>query len=118
MHQYLQWNSCHHLSAKYSVINTLTHMGKTVCNKAELFQKEMEHLRKAVTLCKYPKWALERVEKRLIKPTSEVSNGADSQGTVGTQPITNEVKSKGHIVIPYTQGLCKSIKMMCRRYGI
>ena len=38
--QYLQWDSHHHLSAKYSVINTLTHRKKTVCNKPELFQKE------------------------------------------------------------------------------
>ena len=27
-------------------------------------------------------------------------------------------KSKGHIVIPYTQGLCESIKKICGRYGI
>ena len=26
------------------------------------------------------------------------------------QPATNEAKNKGHIVIPYTQGLCESIK--------
>ena len=37
--QYLQWDSHHHLSAKYSVINTLTHRAKTVCNKPELLQK-------------------------------------------------------------------------------
>ena len=36
----------------------------------------------------------------------------------GTKPTTNEVKTKGHIVIPYTQGLCKSIKKICSRYGI
>ena len=70
----------------------------------------MDHLRKALTHCKYPKWALDRVEKKLTKPTSEDSNLANSQGTVGTQPTTNEVKIKGHIVIPYTQGLYKSIK--------
>ena len=28
------------------------------------------------------------------------------------------VQSKGHIVIPYTQGLCESIKRICGRYGI
>ena len=28
------------------------------------------------------------------------------------------VQSKGHIVIPYTQGLCESIKKICGRYGI
>ena len=31
---------------------------------------------------------------------------------------TKEAKSKGHIVIPYTQGLCESIKKICGRYGI
>ena len=30
----------------------------------------------------------------------------------------HEVKNKGHIVIPYTQGLCESIKKICGRYGI
>ena len=64
-HQYLQWDSHHHLSAKYSVINTLLLGVKTVCNKLQLLQKEMEHLRKAVTHCKYPKWVLDRVEKGL-----------------------------------------------------
>ena len=29
-----------------------------------------------------------------------------------------KLKNKGHIVIPYTQGLCESIKKICGRYGI
>ena len=88
-------------------------MEKTACNKPDLLQKEMEHLRKAITNCKYPKWTLNRKEKRLTKPPSEVSKGADSQGTTGTQPTTNEVKTIGYIVIPYTQGLCESIRKIC-----
>ena len=48
--------------------------------------------------------------KRLTRSTGEVSDGANSQGTADVQPTTNEVKTKGHIVIPYMQGLCKSIK--------
>ena len=43
---------------------------------------------------------------------------ANKQATTGTLPTTNEVKTKGHIVIPYTQGLCENIKKMCIRYGI
>ena len=43
---------------------------------------------------------------------------ANNQGNASAQPATNEVKTNGHIVIPYTQGLCKSIKKICRRYGI
>ena len=78
----------------------------------------MEHLRKALTNCKYPMWALDKVEKTLTQSASEVNDGANSQGTTGAQPTTSEVKNKGHIVIPYTKGLCKSIKKICGRYGI
>ena len=118
MDQYLQWDSHHHLSAQYSVVNTLTHRAKTVCSKPELFQKEMEDLRKALTHCKYPKWALDKVEKRLIKSSGEINDGDEGQGNAGTQPITNEVKTKGDIVIPYTQVLGESIKRICSRYGL
>ena len=78
----------------------------------------MDHLRKALTQCKYPKWALDKVEKRHNRPSSEVSDGANNQGTAGTLPTTNEVKTKGHIVIPYTQDLCESTKKIFGRYGI
>ena len=116
--QYLQWDSCHHLSAKFSVIHTLSHRGKTVCSKPELFQQEKDCLRKACSKCKYPKWALNKMEKRLNRSTSEVIDGVNNQGTTAAQAATNGVKTKGHIVIPYTQGLCESIKKICGRYGI
>ena len=112
--QYLQWDSHHHLSAKFSVIHTLFHRASPVCSKPELLQQEKDHLRKVPTKCKYPKWALDKVEKRLNRSTRQVTDG----GTTGAQPATNEVKNKGHIVIPYTQGLCESIKKICGRYGI
>ena len=116
--QYLQWNSHHHLSAKFSVIHTLSHMAKTVCSRPELLQQEMDHLRKALTKSKYPEWALDKVEKRLNKSTSEVIDQVNNQGTTVAQAVTSEVKTKGHTVIPYTQGLCESIKKICGRYGI
>ena len=112
--QYLQWDSHHHLSAKFSVIHTFSHRASTVCSKPELLQQEKEHLGKALTKSKYPKWALDKVEKRLNRSTRQVTDG----GTTGAQPATNEVRNKGHIVIPYTQGLCESIKKICGRYGI
>ena len=58
------------------------------------------------------------MKKRFNMPSREVTDGANNQGTTGAQPTTNEVKTKGHIVIPYTQGLCESIKKICGRYGI
>ena len=115
--QYLQWDSHQHLSAKFSVINILIHRAKTVCSNPELLHKEMDYLRKALTQCKYPKLALDKVERRLNRPSSEVIDGANNQGTAGAQRTTNEVKTKGHIVIPYTQGHCESIKKISGRYG-
>ena len=50
--QYLQWDSYHYLSAKFSVIHILTHRVQTVCSNPELLCKEKAHLRKAYTLCK------------------------------------------------------------------
>ena len=85
-----------------------------MCSKHESLQQEKDHLRKALTKCKYPKWALDKVEKRLNRSTSQVQDG----GTNSAQSANNEVQNKGHIVIPYTQGLCESIKKICGRYGI
>ena len=76
--QYLQWDSHHHLSAKYSVIQTLSHRASTMCSNPELLQKEKEHLRKALTKCNYPKWALDKVEKRLNRPSRQVNDGGNN----------------------------------------
>ena len=54
------------------------------------------------------------MEKRLNRSTRQVNDG----GTNSAQSANNEVKNKGHIVIPYTQGLCESIKKNCGRYDI
>ena len=112
--QYLQWDSHHHLSAMFSVILTLSHRASTVCSNPELLQKEKDHLRNALTKCKYPKWALDKVEGRLNRSSRQVVDG----GTNNVQAANHEVKNKGHIVLPYTQGLCESIKKICGRYGI
>ena len=56
-----------------------------------------------------PNGAMDRVERRFSQLTSEVSNNASMQeDTAGANPTSAEAKNKGHIVIPYTQGLCKS----------
>ena len=83
--QYLQWDSHHHLSAKFSVIQTLSHRASTVCSNPELLQKEKEHLRKALTKCRYPKWALDKVEKRLNKSSSQVNIGATTMPSLPTK---------------------------------
>ena len=45
-----------HLSAKYSVFNTLTHRAMTVCTNQQLLQKEEEHIKGALQRHKFPNW--------------------------------------------------------------
>ena len=66
-----------------NVIHTLSNRAQTVCSNPELLHNEKIHLRNVITQCRYPKWALDKVERRLNKPSSEASDGANNQGTTG-----------------------------------
>ena len=55
------------------------------------------------------------MENGLTRSTGEVNDGANSQGTTGTQSTTNDVKTKGHIVIPFTHRV--SAKALKRSVG-
>ena len=61
---YLQWDSHHHLAAKFSAINTLEHRAKAVCSNNQLLKEENYYLRKALQRCKYPVWALNRANMK------------------------------------------------------
>ena len=126
--QYLQWDSHHSLSAKYSVIGTLTHRAKTVCTGPELLQRELQHLRKALARCKYPRWAINKVQSKILNSNQEDSsnNNMEQQTQTGennqvqensnpsasTAPTTTSrpKSTMGYIVRPYTQGLSESLK--------
>ena len=72
--QYLQWDSHHNLVAKCSVISTLTYRPRIVCTNPGLLNKEIQHLRKALIKCKHPKWALDKVERKITNSNQENSN--------------------------------------------
>ena len=140
--QYLWWDSHHSLSAKYSVIGTLTHRTKTVCTGLELLQRELKHLRKALVRCKYPHWAINKVQNKVLnsnwedssnnneqhsgnntinimeQPTQTGDNNnqvqANSNPSTSTIPTTTSRSNStvGYIVIPYTKGLAESFKNM------
>ena len=76
--QYLQWDSHHSLSAKYSVIGTLTHRAKVVCTDPELIQGEINHLGTALGECKYPHWAINRVQQKVLSNNQEDTNNNNS----------------------------------------
>ena len=55
---------------------------------------------------------------RWRKDSNRSSRQVNDGGNNNTQSANHEVQNKGHIVMPYTQGLCESIKKICGRYGI
>ena len=66
-------------SAKYSVNSTLTQKARTVCTKPEHLNQEIQHLGEALTQCKYPKWALDKIERRFISNNQDGSNVGNNQ---------------------------------------
>ena len=99
---YLPWDSSHNLAAKYSVINTLTHRAHTICSSPKIIEKELQHLGQ----CKYSKWANKKIFRK--QQRKEKKQAATSK----------HFAKRCHIVIPYTQGICESIKNICEKHGI
>ena len=105
---YLHWDSYHHLSAKYSVINTLRHRAKTVCSTKQLLTEVEDHLYNALRRCKYPVWAWNRTNiKKKQKRNNQGNNNCNNNNT-----------KKSYIVVPYMKGLGETCKNIYRRYGV
>ena len=51
---YLQWDSHHTLTSKYSVIGTLQYRAQIICSNPQLLPKEEQHLKSALKKCNYP----------------------------------------------------------------
>ena len=111
--QYLQWDSHHSLSAKYSVIGMLTHRAKSVCTTPGLLDKELQYLKEALVTCKYPSWAINKVQNKVINGNREDSGNThvsntmqDSNGCSNNSQTTADPGGRpimGHIAIPYVQ---------------
>ena len=105
---YLHWDSYHHLSAKYSVINTLRHRAKTVCSTKFLLTEEEGHLYNALRRCKYPLWAWNRVN----------INKKQKRNNQGNKNNNSNNTKKSYIVVAYMKGLGETCKNICRRHGV
>ena len=103
---YLQWDSHHTISAKYSVVNTLHHRTRAVCSSPQLLQKEEEHLHRVLERCKCLLWALNRITLKIRAP---VRNNYNKRGT-NPSGSTTANNQEPHMVVPYTKGLCESLK--------
>ena len=108
---YLQWDSNHTISSKYSVVGTLHHRAKTICSSPQLLQQEEENLHKALTECKYPAWVLNRVKIENQAP-DQINN---RRGTNNSGNNTKNNKNP-HMVVPYSKELSKSLEKACNKH--
>ena len=113
--QYLQWDSQHAISAKYSVISTLFHRAKDGCSTKEQLEEEHKNIQKVLTSCKYPRWAVHRVGMKTNAPVKPQNNNNNNNQKDTNYRIINR---RGYITVLYKKGLSQSIKDTCNRYGI
>ena len=106
---YLQWDSHHTLTAKYSVIGTLQHRANTICSNPQLLHKEEQHLKNALKNCKYPTWALNRIQKKTNNPDRKQAP---------TNRTNNNTQKKSYTDVPYYSGLSESIKNTGKKFGV
>ena len=104
--QYLKWDSNHAISNKYSVISSLLHTAKNICSSQELLNQEQKQIQDALTLCKYPMWAINRMKTKISAPRNNRNNNQ------------NRPTCKSSITVPYNEGLSEAFKNLCKRYGI
>ena len=105
--QYLQWDSHHAISNKYSVISSLLHRVKDICSNKDLLEEEQTHIQRAQSICKYPEWAINGMKLKTSTPKTTKHSNKDIKSI-----------SRSYITVPYNKGLGESFKNICKRYGI
>ena len=105
--QYLNFSSQHPLHQKLGVIRTLfDRMNKIVTEEPDRLAEE-QRIKKALSLCGYPKWAFQRVKKQMEEKSKKKLKKKD----------TNDV-SNGMVVIPYIQGVSERLQRSFKKYNI
>ena len=107
--QYLQWDSHHTISNKYSVISTLFHRAKDVCSTKEQLEEEHTHIQKVFPTCKYPGGAINRMKKKTnapVKPQNNCNNKGDT--------IFNTINRRSYITVPYMKALVRVLRAHAR----
>ena len=106
---YLQWDSYHTLTSKCSVIDTLQHRAQTICSNPQLLHKEEQHLKSSLKKCKYPTWALNKIQ---MKSKKQDTNKAPTKRT------NRNNQKKSYMVVSYYTRLSESIKNIGSKYGV
>ena len=105
--QYLHWDSNHHITAKQSAFNTLTHRAKTVSSTQDSMDKELDHIKTALKCYQFPSWALNQCHHRFIQSQQHSNNPPNHPNNNNT---TDKSKTKATIVVPYIPNTSEKFK--------
>ena len=108
---YLQWDSNHTITSRYSVVGTLHHRAQVICSSPELLQQEEKHLHQALIRCNEPEWALNRATERAK------ANKIRRQNNNTNNNVTS-INQRPYMVVPYYKGLSESLKRICGKHGV
>ena len=114
--QYLHWDSNHHIRAKQSVFNTLTHRAKVVSSSQDRLDQELQHIKTALQACQFPNWALNQWHHKFIKNNQTNNNNHTNHNS--TNQDNNPIKRNITLVVPYMPGTSKKFKRLCKAKGI
>ncbi len=88
---------------KMGVIRTLKHRANTIITKEEDKEEEVQHIKKVFSIANYSKWAWQAPERRKLNPHP---NQRD------------HIRPKGHVTIPYVQGITEPISRLIGKAGV
>ena len=86
--QYLQWDSHHAFANKYSVINSLLHRAKNICSNQDQLKEELTYVERALTACKYPSWAIQRMKLKKNTPNKIETLTEPTEATTPTELLS------------------------------
>ena len=97
--QYLDFKSAHPEEHKLGVIRSLHQRAEVVTTDPDDLNLEKSHVNKALKICNYPQWAINKVAKSQNK----------NKDNKKKQPSTKN-ETKGSIVVPYLKGKSEQMK--------
>ena len=81
--------------------------------------KELQHIRKALQACQFPKWALNQLHQKFLN-NNQLNNNTRHNNTTNqdTNNTSNTKNRNVTIVVPYIKGTSERLKRLCKSKGI
>ena len=104
------FDSHYPIEHKLSVVRTLLdRKNKIVTDEADKLAEE-NHVKSVLRTCKYPDWAIERVEKQLSDKQQGLTKPKSKNNTNG--------QTRGMTVLPYVSGVTERVRRVMKNHGI